>query len=518
MLVIPEQKVLVMQLCTARVTEILSVIPHAKAFLAQGKQLVAVPHGLEEVQILRNIGYAKAPVPILEYYKWPGYVTPMEHQRVTAAFLVANNRALCLNAPGTGKTLSSLWAADYLLSEALVKRVLIVAPLSTLKPVWAREIAHHLCHRRFEVVVGDRKRKKMRATNPDVEFVIVNHDGFTAAPEWYADCDLVIYDEATAVKTPSSNRYKRFAKFISERAPRLWLLTGTPITQTPMDAWTLAKLVRSSAVPHSFTQFKNQVMRQVTPFKWVPRPEALDICQQVLQPSIRYSLEECKGLPDTLFIDRECELTPDQQKAFQELREEATLVAAGGVISAANAAVLYQKLLQLCCGVVYAEDGAQVEFDDTSRLDLLKDTLEEISDKCIIFVPLRSVQDRLESKLRAIGYTVDSVHGGVSKTARDNIFQAFQDKQDPQILIAHPKVAAYGLTLTRAKHIIWYAPIHSLEMYEQANARIKRISTEGKTTIWHITASAFEREMFKRLVAKRQVLSDFLTMIAGVNE
>ena len=105
----------------------------------------------------------------------------------------------------------------------------------------------------------------------------------------------------------------------------------------------------------------------------------------------------------------------------------------------------------------------------------------------------------------------------MKKKERDEIFHNFQHTDEPQILLAHPKVAAHGLTLTRAKDIIWYAPIYSLEQYEQANARIRRLSTEGKTTVWHIYATHFEAELYRRLRAKKNTLAEFLDLVRGIN-
>ena len=139
-------------------------------------------------------------------------------------------------------------------------------------------------------------------------------------------------------------------------------------------------------------------------------------------------------------------------------------------------------------------------------------------EKVILFVPLRGVQDRLLDMLSADGYDVVSVHGDVTGAERNRIFDAFQNSDRYHILLAHPKVAAHGLTLTRAKDIIWYAPVYSLESYEQANARIRRISTKGKTRVHHLYGTSFEKELYSRLQNKRRVLADFLEMIQGVNE
>jgi len=259
------------------------------------------------------------------------------------------------------------------------------------------------------------------------------------------------------------------------------------------------------------------VMQKVTQFKWSPRPNALETCKKVLQPSIRFSLDECKDLPQTNFVGRKTELTAQQQKAFKEMKDKAVTTFAAGEVTAANAAVVLSKLLQISCGVVYSESGT-LAIDASERYNTLTDLLKEIGDKAIIFVPLRGVQDWLEQKLVADGFSVASVHGSVSKTARDQIFNDFQHTDSPTILLAHPKVAAHGLTLTRAKDIIWFAPIYSLEQYEQANARIRRLTTTGKTSVWHIWATPFEAELYRRLRAKQNTLVEFLNLVNGINE
>ena len=169
------------------------------------------------------------------------------------------------------------------------------------------------------------------------------------------------------------------------------------------------------------------------------------------------------------------------------------------------------------CGVVYS-DTDRVEIDASDRYNTFTELLDEIGGKVIVFCPLRGVQDWLETSLRKGGYDVASVHGGVSKTARNQIFNDFQHTSGIQVLLAHPKVAAHGLTLTAAKDIIWFAPIYSLEQYEQACARIRRLSTEGKTTVWHLYATPFEAELYRRLHQKRKVLGDFLDLVNGTND
>ena len=513
MLVIPERRKIIID--SSENAAVAQAIPHAKLLRHDGKDMLAMPYGVDESMVLKNLGF-NVPAPILQYYDWPGRFSAMEHQKETAAFLTMHKRALCLNAPGTGKSISSLWAADFLLDQGVARKVLIVAPLSTVKVVWANELRHHLSHRSFVVCTGSKQKRTELLETPGVQYVIINHDGFTTMQHELTGFDVVIYDEATALKSPSSQRYKIFSKWMTKHKPWLWMMTGTPISQTPADAWTLSRLVDAPMCPKSFTSFKDMVMQKVSNFRWIPRHDALETCRKVLQPSIRFSLDECKDLPQTNFVGRKTELTKQQEKAFKDMKDKAVTIFSAGEVTAANTAVMLSKLLQISCGVVYG-DGTTIAIDASERYNTLTELLTEIGDKAIIFVPLKGVQVWLRDKLTADGFDVAMVNGDTSKTARDQIFNDFQRTDKPQILLAHPKVAAHGLTLTRSKDIIWFAPIYSLEQYEQANARIRRLTTTGKTTVWHIWATGFEAELYRRLRAKKNTLAEFLTLVQGIN-
>lgn len=513
MLVIPDKRKIIID--SNENAAVAQAIPHAKLLRHDGKDMLAMPYGVDESMVLKNLGF-NVPAPILQYYSWPGRFEAMDHQKDTAAFLTMHKRALCLNAPGTGKSISSLWAADFLLDEGIARKVLIIAPLSTVKVVWGRELKHHLPHRSFVVCTGSKQKRIELLETPGVQYVIINHDGFTTMQNELTGFDVVIYDEATALKSPSSQRYKLFSKWMTKNKPWLWMMTGTPISQTPADAWTLSRLVDAPMCPKSFTTFKDMVMQKVSNFRWVPRHDALETCRKVLQPSIRFSLDECKDLPQTNFVGRKTELTKQQEKAFKDMKDKAVTIFSAGEVTAANTAVMLSKLLQISCGVVYG-DGTTIAIDASHRYNTLTDLLTEIGDKAIIFVPLKGVQVWLRDKLTADGFDVAMVNGDTSKKDRDQIFNDFQHADRPQILLAHPKVAAHGLTLTRSKDIIWFAPIYSLEQYEQANARIRRLTTTGKTTVWHIWATGFEAELYRRLRAKKNTLAEFLTLVQGIN-
>jgi superfamily II DNA or RNA helicase len=191
MLVIPEKRKIIID---SNVNDTAAnFIPHARRMKHEGKNLLVVPYGVEESIVLKNIGF-EVSAPIHHYYDWPARFSPMVHQQETSAFLTMNKRALYLNAPGTGKSISALWAADFLLTEKVAKKVLIIAPLSTLKVVWGRELKHHLPHRSFTICTGSRQKRKELLETPGVHYVIINHDGFTTMVDELNEFDVVIYD------------------------------------------------------------------------------------------------------------------------------------------------------------------------------------------------------------------------------------------------------------------------------------------------------------------------------------
>ncbi len=511
MLVVERAKALALKLNNPE--RVLSAIPTARPYEVRGVPIVVAPHRLDEVRVLRNLGI-KAPSPILHYYDWPGGLTPYDHQRETAAFLTLNQRALVLNEIGTGKTQSALWAADYLIKTRQVSKVLILSPLSTLERVWADGIFKGLIHRKFAVLHGTAE-KRLKRLSTDVDFYICNHDGFPIIAEKAIGMfDLIIVDEAAVYRNPQTQRFKLFRKWMDQNTTaRLWLMTGTPTPNDPTDAWALAKLVNSPYCTKTFTAFREQVMMKIGQWKFVPRPESVDIVKHILQPAVRYTRDECFDLPETIVQTRQVELTPEQRKHYtQMLRHFVTEAAAEGTITAVNEAVKVQKLVQIACGVAYGDDGQNIEIDCTPRINLVKEVIEEAGEKVIVFVPLTGTLHMLEKELSK-HFTVGVVNGEVSAPKRNKIFHDFQHGRDPQVLIAHPGTMAHGLTLTTASTIIWYGPINSNEVYVQANGRIERIGKKRVSNVIHIEATDLEHKMYERLKNKQKLQGVLLDLI-----
>jgi SNF2 family DNA or RNA helicase len=515
MLVVEKAKALALKLNNPN--RVLDSIPTAKPYEVRGIPLVITPHRIDEVKVLNNLGI-NAPSPILHYYDWPGRFTPYDHQKQTAAFLTLQHRGLVLNEIGTGKTQSALWAADYLIKVGKVKKVLIISPLSTLERVWGDGIFTGLTHRKFVVLHGTAE-KRLKLLGHDVEFYICNHDGFPIIADKASGMfDLVLVDEGAVFRNPSTKRFKHFRKWLDNNpSTRLWLMTGTPTPNEPTDAWALAKLVNSPHCTKTFTAFREQVMMKIGQWKFVPRPESVEIVKHILQPAVRYTRDECFDLPETIIQTRQVELTAEQKKHYTQMLKHFVVELAkervtGGTITAVNEAVKIQKLVQIACGVAYGDDGQNIEIDCSPRVNLVKEVIEEAGEKVILFVPLTGTLHMLERELSK-HWTVGVVNGAVSANQRNQIFHGFQNERDPHVLIAHPGTMAHGLTLTTASTIIWYGPINSNEVYVQANGRIERIGKKRVSNVIHIESTDLEHKMYERLRNKQKLQGILLDLI-----
>lgn len=510
MLVVDKAEALAMRLHNPN--RVLSVVPTAKQINYKGVEFVVAPHRVDVAKVLNNIGI-KAPSPILHYYDWPGNFTPFEHQKETSAFLTMNRKALVLNEIGTGKTQSALWAADYMMREKFAKKVLILSPLSTLQRVWADAIFKGFPNRDFVVLHGTSERRK-RLLKMDVDFYIINHDGFPIiSEEVIGKFDLVIVDEAAVFRNPSTRRFKIFRKWLDKNPDAgLWMMTGTPTPNDPTDAWALAKLVGSPALDKTYTRFREQVMMKIGQWKWVPRPESLDIVHNVLQPAIRYTRDECFDLPDTLIQTRQVDLTKEQKEHYNRMMRTLVTEFQGADITAVNEAVKMQKLIQISCGVAYSSDGQNIQLDVSPRVNLVREIVREAGEKTIVFVPLTGTLNMLAKELRK-DFSVAVVNGEVSAGKRNQIFHDFQEHDEPRVLVAHPGTMSHGLTLTSASTIVWYGPINSNEQYVQANGRVERIGKRNVSNVIHIEATALERKMYERLKNKQTLQGVLLDMI-----
>jgi SNF2 family DNA or RNA helicase len=190
--------------------------------------------------------------------------------------------------------------------------------------------------------------------------------------------------------------------------------------------------------------------------------------------------------------------------------------AAGETISAVNAAVGLQKLLQVSCGAVYTDDKATVELDISERFNVLREVIDGTDNKVLVFVPYTNTLELLQDKLLAKNYTVDTIYGKVSANKRADIIKRFQEQAEPKVLIIQPQAASHGITLHAADTIVWWGPIMSYETYVQANARIHRAGQKNKCLVVRLQGSPVEQKRYKALDTCEDTNESLLEMFEEV--
>ena len=459
--------------------------------------------GNDETSFLADsFGYNNIPSPITRDYNWPGLFTPFDHQKTTSSFLASRRRAFCFNEAGTGKTSSVIWAADYLMNLGLIKRVLVICPITIMYSAWQADVFKTAMHRSVGVAYGPAPKRK-KILNGEYDFIVTNYDGVGILHEDIknGEFDLIVVDEANAYKSVSTVRWKLLAKLIKPET-RLWMLTGTPASQSPEDAFGLARLVAPSKVPKYSTAWRDKVMTQITRFKWVSKPSSRQVVFDALQPAIRFAKADCLDLPEVLYQTREVPLTTQAAKYYKGLKDEMLISAAGEQISAVNAAARLSKLLQVAGGAVYSDTREVVEFDISPRLKALDEVLDETVNKVIVFVPFTHTIELVSRHLTGTGITNEIINGAVSAGERQRVVNRFQTAADPRVLVIQPQAASHGVTLTAADTIVFWSPVMSVETYLQCVARIDRVGQKNRMTVVHLQGSEVERKMYKMLQGK----------------
>jgi SNF2 family DNA or RNA helicase len=404
-----------------------------------------------------------------------------------------------------------LWAWDYLHGKGCAQKLLVVAPLSTLNFTWGRECFATLPHRKVAVLHGTKAKRLERLANKDVDIYIINHDGLNIILEALGsrpDIDTLVIDEIAVYRNdnPRSKVMRRFA----QRFTWGWGMTGAPMPNEPTDVWGQAQILTPQTVPRRRGHCRDMLMKQVSTFKYVPRPDAVNNAFNMLQPAVRYSLDDVVELPELVSRTIEVPLSPDQDKVYKTLAAEFAAMVKGKQITAMNAGAAMNKLLQVSCGWVYCGMPEFVKLDCQPRTDLLVDTINAATRKLLVFVPYRHAINGISGILDKAGIEHAVVHGGVSN--RDQIFNLFQNTDKYKVLLAHPECLAHGITLTAADTIIWYSPLASLEIYEQANARIRRIGQKHRQLILHFQATPVERKIYALLRNKQKIQDQLLAM------
>lgn len=501
---------------------------------------VAVPESLYAIQMLRWLGYTvPPPMRTYTYPRGPAIKVPFRAQIITANFMVANPRSFVLNEMRTGKTLAALWASDYVMDQYPKGdcRTLIVAPLSILQRVWGDAIFNNFLGKRSYVILhGDAKKREQLLAQPH-DYYVINADGLKVgfkkgnrrqlileglaqALATRDDIRIGIVDEFSLFKNARSNR-SQAARAILQSLDYLWLLSGTPTPNGPLDAYGPAKIM-NDANGESFRSYEARTMYQLSMYKSVPRKGSHETALAMLQPAVRFKMVDCQDVPPILppqLID--VEMTGEQKKAYREMKHEAVLMVENGTISAVNEAALRSKLIQIACGAVYENrpEGRKVhQLDARPRLAAVEELVEWDGGKVIVLAPLTGVLHLLYDHFTSIKvdgaqrYQCGLINGAVKPKERNEILRAFSEGE-LDILFADPGTLSHGLDLSVSKLLVWYCLPDKTEQYLQANERIRGPKQTQPTQVVQLAATSTEREIFRRLEANESLQGVMLSLV-----
>lgn len=487
----------------------------------KGKPYIVIPHQPTETYMLRQMGF-DVPAPILTHYDWAGG-TPFDVQRKTCAMLTSNPRAYVLNGLGTGKTKTALWAWDYLNKCKLAGKLLVVAPLSTLNFTWIKEVFNTVPHRNVVSLFHSSKAGRIKRLNSDADIYVINHDGVKVihdelmAKVQSGEITALVLDELAVYRNGGSARTKLMRK-LSHQCQIVWGMTGSPIPTSPTDAWAQASVVTPSTVPKYFGRFRDELMLKVSQFKWVPKDDAVEKAFAALQPAVRYTLDDIMELPEAVERFSTIDMGKDQTRIYKALVDQCHAAVQNHEITAANAGAVMMKLLQVATGWVYTSEGKIVALDNKKRIDALLDTINDTDSKVLVFVPFKHALAGISEALTKEGVEHAVVSGDTPERKRGEIFHLFQNTEKYKVIAAHPQCLAHGITLTRASTIIWFAPVTSLEIYEQANARIRRVGQKQKQLYLHFQSTPVEKRIYQLLQAHQNVQNKLLGLFEDASE
>ena len=492
-------------------------IPDDRRFLWQLAQ-----HGFTTPDLLRDYSWPHRP---RSHRPW----TDSPEQRAVSSFLVSNNRGFVLSDPRTGKTISTLWAIDWLLSGVMKgQKAIVFAPKSTHFDVWMAEIEWHLPHLRAMVLNDKANKRYPELMREDIDIWIANYETITCGA-WIeknlksrqnelmirakspadalfnhrSDINIIVTDEATTFKRPSAIKSWIFKRYIFGKR-YVWPLTGTPTAESPMDAHYLAKLFRVDYMEKTQV-FKDKTMIRVSEFSWMRRPGAERYAAAVLSPNIRYSYGDVFDADLQDITLEKCLPGPETLSAVKRFMGEKVLELGAGKLTAVNEGVSQLKLLQMASGAVYTDqnEGRTVNMlsGAPNKLAALKRLILKRG-KSLVFIPYTFVGDKIiVPYLKQLGMSFEYVTSDMSPQQRAEAFDRFRFEPAKVACIADPRLMAHGLDLSISQTCIWFGPCQKGETFQQANRRV--VKPAAKTMVYCLWKTPLEKKAYKRLIDKR---------------
>lgn len=430
---------------------------------------------------------------------------PHEYQRFAIEKIIELPEAGLLMDMGLGKTSITLTAINSLMYDMFeVSKVLVIAPKRVAEDTWTTEAGKwdHLQHLRISRVLGN-QRERLAALAADADVYVVNRENVVwlvgqCRKTW--PFDMIVVDELSSFKSNQAKRFKAL-KQVRPLASRFVGLTGTPAPNGLLDLWPQMYLIdRGERLGKNITGYRNRYFypgksNGFVVYSYEPKPGAEEAIQQKISDiCISMKAEDYLHMPELIVNDIPVYMDQRETDRYRELEREKLMAVDGEQITALNAAAVYNKLLQMANGSVYTDDNTVVDIH-SKKLEALAEILDTSNGQpVLVFYNFRHDYERLVSAFKE--YKPRTLKGQTD--IRD-----WNDGKIP-LLLAQPASMGHGLNLQAGGHIIvWYGLNWSLELYQQANARLNRQGQKHVVIIHRLIAKdTVDEEVIKRLESK----------------
>ena len=436
---------------------------------------------------------------------------------------------------GTGKTKVLIDNMAMLYDKGKIDGALIIAPKGVIGTWYNQELPTHLPKHIDKVAVmwqaninnkQFEKLKSVMAPGHELQILVMNVEAFStdkgknfAMDFLIAHNAIVAIDESTTIKNPKAKRTKNILG-LSHIAKYRRIMTGSPVTKNPLDLYSQCEFLDPSHLDCvSYYSFRNRYAEMKTlhisgrSIQVVSHFKNLgELSDQLQTFSYRVLKEDCLDLPDKIYMKREIELTPQQQKLYKQMKQEALATLNGKTVTTMTALTQLMRLHQITCGHFSADDGT-IQNIKNNRLSELLEIIEEVEGKAIIWA---HYQHDIQTIVKAIEkkYGPGSVVHYYGKTLPDQRTKAiknFKEKEECRFFVGTPQTGGYGLTLVTANTVIYYSNGYDLEKRMQSEDRAHRIGQKGKVTYIDIIANdTVDNKIVKSLRKKINIASEVM--------
>ncbi len=437
---------------------------------------------------------------------------------------------------GTGKSKVLLDNIAMLYDKGKINGALLIAPKGVYKNWFDQEIPTHLPdHIEKEIVLWQanitksqsRKLGTLFNTGEELHILVMNVEALStqkgvdfAAKFLRSHNTLMAIDESTTIKNPDAKRTKNIVK-LGEQSKYRRILTGSPVTKSPLDLYKQCEFLDPWLLGHSsYYTFRTRYAKMATAnfggrsVQIVVGYKNLEELSEKLKPfSFRILKEECLDLPAYTYQKRIIQLTPDQQRLYDQMKRMALAIKDGETMSTATALVQLMRLQQITCGHFKSDTGEVTEIKN-DRINALIDVLNEAHGKVVIWAHWRNdIETIVKHVKKTFGdNSYVTYYGDTSTEDRQKAIQEIQDpNSDVRFIIGTPQTGGYGITLTEADTMVYYSNGYDLEKRTQSEARINRIGQKRKMTYVDIICEkTVDEKIVKALRKKINIASQIM--------